>query len=92
MILSVLIALVVVVLALAGLRSCGSRSVGKRPNTFDGRPHGRQHVAAPPPPRAHLIRAIVETRWDKATRPIAKETLRRAIEERKKIRREGWFS
>jgi len=35
---------------------------------------------------------IVETRWDKAMPPRAKAMLKRAIEERKKIRREGWMS
>ncbi len=39
-----------------------------------------------------LIRVIVQTRWDKATRSVAKAMFKRAIEERKKIRRAGWFS
>ena len=39
-----------------------------------------------------LIRLIVETRWDTATRPKAKAMFKRAIEERKKIRREGWWN
>jgi len=36
--------------------------------------------------------SILETRWDNKARPSAKATLKRAIEERKKIRRAGWFS
>ncbi len=39
-----------------------------------------------------LIRSICETRWDKATRPTGKAMLKRAIEERERIRRAGWFS
>ena len=39
-----------------------------------------------------LIRSLGYTRWDKATRPIAKAMFKRAIEERKKIRRAGWRS
>jgi hypothetical protein len=39
-----------------------------------------------------LIRSIVHTYWDKATRLSAKETPKQAIEEKKKIRRAGWFS
>jgi len=39
-----------------------------------------------------LIRSIVNTRWDKVTWPAAKTTLKRALEERRKIRRAGWFS
>ena len=39
-----------------------------------------------------LIRSIVHTRWDKAMRPKAKAIFKRAIEERKKIRRAGWMN
>jgi len=39
-----------------------------------------------------LIRAICETRWDKATRPKAKAMFKRAIEERTRIRRAGWMN
>jgi hypothetical protein len=39
-----------------------------------------------------LIRSILETRWDNKTRPIAKATLKQALEERKKIRRAGWWN
>ncbi len=39
-----------------------------------------------------LIRSILETRWDTPTWPTAKVTLKRAFEERKKIREAGWFS
>jgi len=39
-----------------------------------------------------LIRSILETRWDKATRPTAKAIFKRAIEETKKIRRAGWMN
>ena len=39
-----------------------------------------------------LIRSILETRWDNQTWPTAKATLKRALEEWKKIRRAGWFS
>ena len=34
-----------------------------------------------------LIRLIGYTRWDKTTRPLAKDALKRAVAERKKIRR-----
>jgi hypothetical protein len=39
-----------------------------------------------------LIRSILETRWDNATWPTAKATLKQALEERKKIRRAGWMN
>jgi hypothetical protein len=39
-----------------------------------------------------LISSILETRWDNKTWPRAKATLKRALEERKKIRRAGCFS
>jgi hypothetical protein len=39
-----------------------------------------------------LIRSILETRWDTKTWPTAKATLKRALEDKKKIRREGWMN
>ena len=39
-----------------------------------------------------LTRSILETRWDNMTWPTAKATLKRALEERKKIRRAGWMN
>jgi hypothetical protein len=46
-------------------------------------------LAAPLLRVERLIRSILETRWDKATWPTAKATLKRALEERKEIRRQG---
>ena len=39
-----------------------------------------------------LIRSILEVRRDAVTRPVMKETLTKALREREKIRRAGWFS
>jgi len=39
-----------------------------------------------------LICSILATRWDNATWPTAKTTLKRALEERKKIWRAGWMN
>jgi len=39
-----------------------------------------------------LIRSILGTRWDNKTWPVAKTTLKLALEERKKIRRAGWMN
>ena len=39
-----------------------------------------------------LIRLIGYTRWDKTTRPLAKDALKRAVAERKKIRKAGWMN
>jgi len=39
-----------------------------------------------------LICSILATRWDNKTWPTAKATLKRALEERKKIRRAGWMN
>src|SRR5437667_9161697 len=38
-----------------------------------------------------LTRSILGRRWDNKTWPVAKTTLKRALEERKKIRRAGWM-
>src|SRR5439155_595470 len=49
------------------------------------------HVATLPWLRIErLIRAILEVRRDKITRPVMKATLRDAVREREKIRRAGW--
>ena len=39
-----------------------------------------------------LIRSILEVRRDPITRPVMKATLTKALREREKIRRAGWFS
>jgi len=39
-----------------------------------------------------LIRSITQQRWHPVTRPLMKETLRDAVEERRKIRRSGWMN
>ncbi len=39
-----------------------------------------------------LIRSILDVRRGPATRPVMKATLTKALREREKIRRAGWFS
>ena len=39
-----------------------------------------------------LIRSILAVRRDEVTRPVMKATLVKALKEREKIRRAGWFS
>ena len=39
-----------------------------------------------------LIRSILEVRREPITRSVMKETLTKALREREKIRRAGWFS
>jgi len=39
-----------------------------------------------------LIRSILWTPWDNKTWPTPKATLKRALEEQKKIRRAGWMN
>jgi len=39
-----------------------------------------------------LTRSILETRWDNKTWPTSRATLKRALEERKKIWRAGWMN
>ena len=39
-----------------------------------------------------LIRSILEVRRDTITRPVMKATLTKALREREKIKRAGWFS
>ena len=39
-----------------------------------------------------LIRTILETPWDNRMFPVAKVLLKRALEERKKIQRSGWWN
>ena len=39
-----------------------------------------------------LIRSILETRWDNKTWPTMKATLKRALEERKKMKQAEWFN
>ena len=39
-----------------------------------------------------LTRSILETRWDNKTWPTSRATLKRALEERKKIWRARWMN
>ena len=39
-----------------------------------------------------LIRSVLEVRWDPMMRPALKATLTKALKDREKIRRAGWFS
>ncbi len=39
-----------------------------------------------------VIRTILGTRWEREASPLMKATLVKALREREKIRRAGWFS
>jgi hypothetical protein len=39
-----------------------------------------------------IIRSVLTTRWDAAQWPVAKVVLKRALTERRKLTREGWWN
>ena len=47
---------------------------------------------APVAPHSALIRVILETRWGGDEWPIVKAELRKAVKERSRLERAGWFN